>query len=127
MTQVSWRHLASRALLAAGVAVFWSEAPAFQAPVPAAHAPRSAARDLVDKYCVGCHNQKVRTADIALDTADAEHVSNSAETWEKVLIKLRSRSMPPVGMPRPDNAKYDAVAGWLESELDRAAAMHVNP
>ena len=62
-----------------------------------------------------------------LDKADAEHVSNSAETWEKVIVKLRSRSMPPPGIRRPDNATYDAVAGWLESELDRAAAAHVNP
>src|SRR6185295_1133985 len=28
---------------------------------------------------------------------------------------------------RPDNATYDRVATWLESELDRAAAAHVNP
>jgi hypothetical protein len=87
----------------------------------------SPARDLVTKYCVGCHNQKLKTANIALDAADADHVFNSAETWEKVIIKLRSRSMPPVGLPRPDGTTYDAVAGWLESELDRAAAAHVNP
>ncbi len=53
--------------------------------------------------------------------------SNSAETWEKVIVKLRSRAMPPPGIRRPDNATYDAVAGWLETELDRAAATHVNP
>ena len=48
--------------------------------------------------------------------------SNSAETWEKVVVQLRSRAMPPPSMPRPDNATYDAVAAWLETELDRAAA-----
>ena len=42
-------------------------------------------------------------------------------------MKLRSRAMPPPGIPRPDNATYDAVAAWLESEIDRAAAAHVNP
>ena len=42
-------------------------------------------------------------------------------------MKLRSRSMPPPKLPRPDNATYDKVAGWLESEIDRAAAAHVNP
>src|SRR5215475_11976598 len=87
----------------------------------------SPARDLVTKYCVGCHNQKLRTANIEFDGADAERVSNSAETWEKVIVKLRSRSMPPVGLPRPDGATYEAVAAWLESELDRAAAVHPNP
>ena len=87
----------------------------------------SPARELVTKYCVGCHNQKLKTANIELDIADTEHVADSAETWEKVIVKLRSRSMPPVGLPRPDGATYRAVAGWLESELDRAAAVHPNP
>ena len=88
---------------------------------------RTPARELVTKYCVSCHNQKLKTANLMLDNADAVHVSNSAETWEKVIVKLRSRSMPPPGIPRPDNATYDAVAAWLESEIDRAAAAHVNP
>ena len=121
-------------LLIAGVSVAWLgtmigtlslEAAGFQAPAPTA-AP-TPARELVTKYCVSCHNQKLKTANIMLDGVDTEHVSNSAETWEKVIVKLRSRSMPPPGIPRPDNATYDTVAGWLESELDRAAAAHVNP
>jgi hypothetical protein len=84
--------------------------------------PTTPARELVSKYCVSCHNQKLRTANLVLDDA-----SNSAETWEKVIVKLRSRSMPPPGIRRPDNAAYDAVAESLEAELDRAAAAHVNP
>src|SRR5262245_4135110 len=62
-----------------------------------------------------------------LDTVDADQVSNSAEEWEKVIVKLRSRVMPPPGARRPENATYDAVATWLETSLDRAAAAHVNP
>ncbi len=85
------------------------------------------ARSLVNKYCVSCHNQKLKTANLSLDRADSEHVANSAEAWEKVIVKLRSRAMPPPGLPRPDNATYDSVATWLESEIDRAAATHVNP
>ena len=84
--------------------------------------PTAPARELVSKYCVSCHNQKLKTANLVLDDA-----STSAETWEKVIIKLRSRAMPPPGIRRPDNATYDAVADSLEAELDRAAAAHVNP
>jgi cytochrome c5 len=93
----------------------------FQASTP------TPARALVNTYCVACHNEKLKTANLALDRADADHVANSAETWEKVIVKLRSRAMPPPGVRRPDNATYDAVATWLESEIDRAAATHVNP
>src|SRR5581483_235526 len=90
-------------------------------------ASASPATELVTKYCVTCHNEKVKTAGLLLDGTDSEHVATAAETWEKVIAKLRSRSMPPPGMRRPDNAEYDRVAGWLESELDRAAAAHANP
>jgi mono/diheme cytochrome c family protein len=100
------------------------------ASTPAAAASATAAtpaRELVGTYCVTCHNERIKTANLALDMADTEQVFNSAETWEKVVVKLRSRSMPPPGVRRPDNATYDRVATWLESELDRAAAAHVNP
>ncbi len=111
-------------IFTAKAAVFAASAVAafgFQAPAP------SPARDLVSKYCVSCHNQKLRTGSLALDTVDADHPPASAEIWEKVIVKLRSRAMPPPGIRRPDNATYDAVASWLESEIDRAALAHVNP
>jgi mono/diheme cytochrome c family protein len=85
------------------------------------------ARELVNKYCVSCHNEKLKTAGLALDRIDADNPFNSQETWEKVIVKLRSRAMPPPKLPRPDNATYDKVAAYLESEIDRAAAAHVNP
>ena len=89
--------------------------------------PTSPAREIVNKYCVSCHNQKLKTAGLALDRVDPDHPFNSQEIWEKVIVKLRSRAMPPPKLPRPDNATYDTVAAWLESEIDRAAAAHVNP
>ena len=99
----------------------------FQASPPPA-STLTPARELVNKYCVACHNQKLKTANLELDRIDAEHVATAAETWEKVIVKLRSRAMPPPGIRRPDNATYDSVAGWLESEIDRAAANgHANP
>ena len=109
-----------KTLLIIGAACF--TAAGFQ-PVP----PSTPARALVTKYCVSCHNQKLKTANLMLDEADSVHVANSAETWEKVIVKLRSRSMPPPGLPRPDNATYNSTAGWLESEIDHAAATHANP
>jgi len=90
-------------------------------------ASASPAAELIAKYCLTCHNEKLKTAGLLLDRADAEHVSNAAETWEKVIAKLRSHAMPPPGLRRPDNAEYDRVASWLETELDHAAAAHVNP
>jgi mono/diheme cytochrome c family protein len=90
-------------------------------------AAQTPARELVSTYCVSCHNQRLKTGNLMLDGVDAGQVSNSAEEWEKVVVKLRSRAMPPPGARRPDNATYDRVATWLETALDRAAAVRVNP
>jgi cytochrome c5 len=98
-----------------------------QAQAPGNAAPATPARTLVTTYCVTCHNERTKTANLLLDKADSERVENSAEAWEKVVVMLRSRAMPPVGMPRPDNATYHAVATWLEGELDRAANARPNP
>ena len=61
-----------------------------------------------------------------LDQDAVDHVPANAERWEKVIRKLEARSMPPPGAPRPDAATYDALKGYLETELDRAAATAPN-
>src|SRR3954469_13791837 len=98
---------------------------------PPAASPRSmpgaATRAVAEQYCFGCHNQKLKTAGLALDTLDFERVSANPEIWEKVISKLRAGSMPPRGRPRPDTASSQAVASFLENEIDRAWLAHPNP
>jgi hypothetical protein len=84
-------------------------------------------RPLTGRYCVSCHNQRVRTAGLALDTLDINNVAGGAEIWERVIRKLRSGAMPPPGRARPDNAAVDAFLSQLETSLDRLAASHPNP
>jgi hypothetical protein len=84
-------------------------------------------RALLDKYCVGCHNQRLKTADLMLDKADVNNVPAGAEIWEKVIRKVRGGMMPPAGMPRPDKAATDGLLSNLETSLDRAAASKPNP
>ena len=93
---------------------------------PAARAS-SAERSLLDQYCVGCHNERLRTADLALDVHDVNDVGEAPDIWEKVVRKLRAGTMPPLLRPRPDQATYDEFTGWLETELDRLAAANLNP
>ena len=84
-------------------------------------------RALLDRYCVGCHNQKAKTAGLMLDQLDVSHPGENAETWEKVVRKVRAGMMPPSGAPRPDRAQLDAFAAKLETELDHTAAQRPNP
>ena len=81
----------------------------------------------VRRYCLGCHNQRVKAGGLLLDTVDAEHPSDNPDQWERVVMKLRAGAMPPTGSPRPDAAGYAEMIGWLEGELDRAWAAAPNP
>ena len=94
---------------------------------PATPSIASPHRALIDRYCVTCHNEKLKTADLMLDRVDAENVGAGAPVWEKVVRKLRTGAMPPVGMPRPDKATYESFISYLETDLDRAAAANPNP
>ena len=95
-------------------------------PVAATTMTAASARQTLDRYCVTCHNSKAKTGGLALDKADIALVGDNAELWEKVVRKLRAGMMPPMGMRRPDATLYEGLSGWLESELDRAAAAKPN-
>jgi len=84
-------------------------------------------RSVINQYCVGCHNAKLKTAGLALDTISAENVDQHPEIWEKVVRKLGGRYMPPIGLPRPDEATYNAMLSKLERSLDNAAAAKPDP
>src|SRR5262249_5290688 len=82
-------------------------------------------RAFFDKYCITCHNQKLRTAGLTLDTLDIAKASANADVLERVIAKLRAGSMPPPGLPRADAATYRTGARSLEPEL--AQAWTANP
>ena len=81
----------------------------------------SAQRGLLERYCVTCHNQKLKTGGLTLDALDLGHVGEHAEIWEKVVRKLRAGMMPPQGLPRPNPQEYEGLTSAIENELDRAA------
>src|SRR5882724_9229518 len=80
-----------------------SSAVAGRAPVAAASvAAVSTQRALLDRYCVPCHNGRLKTGGLTLDTIDLDHIARHADALEKVVRKLRAGMMPPLGRPRPD-------------------------
>ncbi len=87
----------------------------------------SSEQALLNRYCVTCHNERLQTAQLMLDTADVENVAANGDLWERVVRKLRARAMPPVGMPRPDEASYHALVEYLETKLDGEAEANPSP
>ena len=85
------------------------------------------AQAILNKYCTTCHNQRSKTGNLELDTKDLAHLEKDVVAWESVVRKLRTGMMPPKNAARPDRATLDGLATWLESGLDRQAALHPNP
>ena len=95
---------------------------------PSAAAPDIEAHGLaLRRYCISCHNERTRTADLLLDQVDIAQVARDPDVWEKVVRKLRTGLMPPDGRPRPDAATYAALVAHLETQLDRAAEAAPDP
>ena len=134
-----WNHaVANRAgayskagLLVTVCLLFWpaeNSAQQVQAhPSTGASPAASTHRQLLDRYCVGCHGEELKTAGLRLDLTDVGNVGEDAEVWEKVVHKLRTGVMPPAEMPRPSIESRGALLSWLETSLDEAAAANPNP
>src|SRR5215831_1172875 len=85
-------------------------------------------RAILDQYCVTCHNDRTKRANLTLEKLDLTTAGDHAELWEKVVRKLRAGVMPPPGMRRPPLNEYEGLRDWLENEMDRkAAARGLNP
>ena len=111
--------LAVVATVAAGPPAAPAAAPAFDADAP--H------RALISRHCLGCHNNRLKTAGLELDALVEQHENLDRATWEKVARKLRARQMPPPGRRRPDESAYREALSSLEGELDRIAAEAPDP
>ncbi len=104
-----------------------STAPARPAPPAPAASGRVSSEPLVQKYCVTCHNDRVKTGGVSFDAANPVEPWGDAELWERALVKLRGGMMPPPNMPRPDAATLDTFITSLENALDTQALKSPDP
>jgi len=131
------RALASAAMVLFGAMVLASAMllPAATSPADSS-APRAAHSTAFDQhsawatwkiYCDTCHFGPKARAGVNLESLDLANLDEQGAVWEKLLRKLRSREMPPPGMPRPDDATYEALVKAIEAERDRVAQVRPNP
>jgi mono/diheme cytochrome c family protein len=92
---------------------------------PQAAAPVSPQQALVNQYCVGCHNDRVKSGGLTLAGLNLDAVDQHAEVAEKVIRKLRGGLMPPAGAKRPDAQAAAALVTWLENRIDAAHSEQV--
>src|SRR5438105_10638806 len=118
------RALASIGMVLAGAVLLPAAALQAQNSPPA---DAAAHRQTLQLYCVGCHSGPTPFAGLNLDPLDFKNLEEHGEIWEKLIRKLRGRHMPPAGMPRPDDATYDALINFVQSGRNRLAETKPNP
>jgi len=101
--------------------------PAPAKPVAASPAPTQSHKATLDRYCVTCHSDRLKTAGLTLESIDTANIAGAPDIWEKVVRKVRVGMMPPQGSPAPDAASRAALVSWLTGELDAHGAAHPDP
>jgi hypothetical protein len=82
---------------------------------------------VVQKYCVACHNDQLRTGNLSLQSYTVEAAPERAVDSEKMIAKLRAGMMPPPGMMRPAGDTLQQLVETLERLMDQTAARSPDP
>ncbi len=82
---------------------------------------------VVQRVCVGCHNDRSRSGNLSLEHFDVASAGTNAEVAEKMIRKLRAGMMPPPGARRPADEALTGLAQKLETVVDEAASRDPNP
>jgi len=122
------KQVALLAFASAALAIGYGSIPV----APVAHAPRSetttvSMTDVVQEYCVRCHNERRLRGDLSLEDFAVEAAATEAAIAEQMIRKLRAGMMPPPGARRPAGDTLVVLAQTLEDIVDRAAAGRSNP
>ena len=126
MRNGTFRTLPIVKVLSASLAL--SVSPCLRVELSAQERPSSStSRELIDAYCVGCHDARLERAGLRLDSFDPTEVGEHADVWEKVVRKLRTGTMPPPGRRQPSMEARNGMVSELEASLDEAAAARPNP
>src|SRR5437870_12319202 len=110
MKRLLFLTVASAWIASAGASLVTAASPQSSA----AASPSAQYGAVVRQYCVTCHNDRLKTAELSLEKLDLANVASHADVWEKVIRKLRRGAMPPENVRRPDRATSESLTAWLE-------------
>ncbi len=123
----TWILCAALIAARAGLSAQATSAPASQVSNPESRIPDPGSKSTIDQYCVTCHNARLKTGDLALESLDVARRREQRRVWEKVVRKLRAGVMPPQGARRPDDATLQALIASLETSLDQRCGGAAEP
>jgi uncharacterized protein DUF1592/uncharacterized protein DUF1588/uncharacterized protein DUF1587/uncharacterized protein DUF1585/uncharacterized protein DUF1595 len=95
---------------------------------PDAATYRKSVQPVLAKYCLGCHNTKLKTGNLDLEPyREAAAALKDPNVWESVRQKLHAGLMPPAGLPRPKPGDVEVVDLWIQALLERSDRRKPDP
>jgi hypothetical protein len=92
-------------------------------PARGSHDPaafETVVKPFLSMNCYLCHGARLKNADVNLEAYETPaSITRDPQTWEKVVMKMRTRQMPPPPLSPPSEADVAAITGWIENELER--------
>jgi mono/diheme cytochrome c family protein len=96
-----------------------AEQPRAEQPPPASGF-ETILKPFLAENCYSCHGDKKQEKELNFQAfSSAASLVEHRERWEDVVRKLRSAEMPPLEEEQPSDEQREAVATWVERELDR--------
>ncbi len=140
MTCMRRRSFAILILVLAGFLPACSKKPAESSPAAKAKSEQAVAKadpsavfekeikPVLNQFCFDCHRPDKKKGDLVLtEYKDAAAVQKDRKTWEKVLLNIRGRDMPPDGKPQPTQAQRDLLTAWIEGEIFKVDCTNPDP
>lgn len=93
-------------------------APLWASPEPAV---------FLENHCIDCHDGGIKRGGLDLEAVMGDDVAAHRGIWEKAILRMRARQMPPMGEDRPGEDEYRETLAALEGYLDGVAAAHPDP
>ena len=90
-------------------------------PAPSQDVAPATLNEVVQRYCVVCHNDQLMTGNVSFQALDVERAAENPSVAERMIRKLRAGMMPPPGMPRPGGDTLQVLVETLEARVDAAA------
>jgi uncharacterized membrane protein len=110
-TRTPWEYAAAGTLLIAGLAVWMQPERPAGAATAAAPASAAAARALIDRHCVACHNAQVQQKNVALHNP-ALLAQHAQSVYQQVAVL---RLMPLNNATQITDAERDLIARWYRA------------
>ena len=127
MTRVTVALAAAAVASLSFASVASSPSPSLLPPGPGSSPAAAGDNEVVEQYCVRCHNERRLIGNLSLEEFDAADPVADVVVAEKMIRKLRAGMMPPPGARRPDSQVLQGLAASMEDAIDAASAGSPNP